>query len=205
MSDETARIQSAIDCFNAGHPNALDDMFARTGQRMAQIARRLLRRPDERVAAVEQTGDLVQEASIRLMRALRDIHVATPVEFLRLSARMMRRALLDLARHHYGPEGSAANRAHVRIGASSTSPGLTPSADTTHSPGKLAAWAEFHDRVDSLDDRLRTVFDLLWYQEKTQEEAAALLGVSVPTIKRDWREAKLALIEMLGDEFPETD
>ena len=46
------------------------------------------------------------------------------------------------------------------------------------------------------------MFDLLWYQELSQQEAATLLGVSVPTVKRRWSDAKIELIDALGDNFP---
>ena len=45
-------------------------------------------------------------------------------------------------------------------------------------PRDLAAWAEFHAQVERLADEDREAFDLLWYQELSQAEAAALLGVS---------------------------
>ena len=41
-----------------------------------------------------------------------------------------------------------------------------------------------------LPDDLREVFDLLWYQEMLQSEAAAILGISVPTVKLRWMKAR---------------
>jgi RNA polymerase sigma-70 factor (ECF subfamily) len=202
LGETTARVQSALDRFRAGDGQALDDIFARSAQRLEQMARRMLRGSFARVATLEQTADVVQEAVIRLLRALPETPLSSPLEFYRLSARTMRRTLIDFARHHYGPEGSAANRAHVPFAGTSTAPGLDPRADNTHNPESLAAWAEFHERVATLPDVQREVFDLLWYSELSQEDAAQLLAVSVPTVKRRWRDAKLAIIEMLGDNLP---
>ena len=53
-------------------------------------------------------------------------------------------------------------------------------------PANLAAWAEFHAQVEHLPEEQREVFDLLWYQELSQAEAATLLGVSERTVKRRW-------------------
>jgi DNA-directed RNA polymerase specialized sigma24 family protein len=164
MGEETALVQSALDRFNAGDPQARNDLFARAAQRLQRIARRMLHGSFERVAALEQTGDVTQEASLRLLKALADVKIVTPPEFFRLSSAVMRRVLIDLARHHYGPEG-----------------------------------------VDKLPDEQREVFDLLWYQELSQEEAAGVLGMSVPTVKRRWRDAKMELIDVLGDNFPGLD
>ncbi len=62
------------------------------------------------------------------------------------------------------------------------------------------AWTEFHEHVERLGAEEREVFDLLWYQEFTQEDAAALLGLSVKTVSRRWREARLHLGQALGGE-----
>ena len=45
---------------------------------------------------------------------------------------------------------------------------------------------------------VRAVFDLLWYQELTQAEAAALLGVAVRTVKSRWLNARLRVQQELG-------
>ncbi len=53
-----------------------------------------------------------------------------------------------------------------------------------------------------LPDELSSVFDLIYYQGLTQAEAAEVLGVSEATIKRSWREARLALHDALGGRLP---
>jgi RNA polymerase sigma-70 factor (ECF subfamily) len=153
----------------------------------------------ERVGALEQTGDVTQEAALRLLKGLREVKILTAAEFFRLSSAIMRRVLIDLARHHYGPEGSAAHRAAAPAEPSDAG---APTAGSSNAPDALAAWSEFHERVEQLPEEQRAVFDLLWYQELSQEEAAGVLGVAVPTVKRRWRDAKLELIDLLGDNFP---
>jgi RNA polymerase sigma-70 factor (ECF subfamily) len=44
-----------------------------------------------------------------------------------------------------------------------------------------------------LPDQEREVFDLLYYEGVSQDEAAAILGCSARTIRRRWNEAKLRL------------
>src|SRR5262249_45384205 len=157
---------------------ALDDIFTRSALRIERMARRMLRGSFERVAAQEQTGDVVQEASLRLVRALREMYgkpeerVKSPLEFFRLTAQMMRRALIDLSRHHYGPEGSAANRANPPRAGASTAPGFDAAGNTDHNPEALAAWTDFHEAAEKLPSDLHDVFDLLWYDDLSQDEAA---------------------------------
>jgi DNA-directed RNA polymerase specialized sigma24 family protein len=62
----------------------------------------------------------------------------------------------------------------------------------------LRRWTEFHEAAARLPDDLRAVFDLLWYQEMPQAEAAALLGVAVPTVKLRWMKARLLVQQDLG-------
>jgi RNA polymerase sigma factor (sigma-70 family) len=202
VGEETALIQSALDRFNAGDQQALDDLFARAAARLQRIASRMLHGSFQRVAEQEQTGDVVQEASVRLLKALAEVPVRTSAEFFRLSSAIMRRALIDLARHHYGPEGAAAHQAAAPAAEGSGPGGRTPAAASSSAPEALAAWGEFHGLVEKLPTEQREVFDLLWYQELSQEEAASVLGVSVPTVKRRWRDAKMELIGVLGDILP---
>ena len=46
----------------------------------------------------------------------------------------------------------------------------------------------------------REVFELIWYQDLTHADAAAVLGVATKTIQRRWREARLQLHHLLDDD-----
>jgi RNA polymerase sigma-70 factor (ECF subfamily) len=70
---------------------------------------------------------------------------------------------------------------------------------TTHNPLALTFWTEFHQTVEGLPDLERKVFELLWYQEMPQAEAAALLHVSESTIRRHWLSARRQLGAFLKD------
>ncbi len=69
-------------------------------------------------------------------------------------------------------------------------------------PQRLAQWTEFHRQVESLPEVERDVFDLLWYAELTQQEAADCIGISVRSVKRRWRSARLLLATELEDCLP---
>ena len=62
----------------------------------------------------------------------------------------------------------------------------------------MRRWTEFHEAAARLPDDLRAVFDLLWYQELSQAEAAALLGIAVRTVKLRWMKARLRVQQALG-------
>jgi RNA polymerase sigma-70 factor (ECF subfamily) len=82
-------------------------------------------------------------------------------------------------------------------GPSDTGPRHEPSS-TTLDGEKVQRWTEFHEAAGRLPGELRTVFDLLWYQGLSQAEAAAVLGVAVPTVKLRWMKARLRVQQALG-------
>ena len=65
-------------------------------------------------------------------------------------------------------------------------------------PRKIGGVRRTADRAARLPDDLRAVFDLLWYQGMSQAEAAALLGIAVPTVKLRWMKARLRVQQALG-------
>ena len=69
-------------------------------------------------------------------------------------------------------------------------------------PATLAAWCEFHEQVRHLPPDEREVVDLLFYQELTQAEAAALLQVTKRTVQRRWQSALLKLHATLEGHWP---
>jgi RNA polymerase sigma-70 factor (ECF subfamily) len=200
MSDSTnAAVQACLDRLRAGDGSALPDLLRRTQDHLARLARRILRDYPE-VQRWEQTDDVLQEALVRLCDAVKAVRPADPKHFFRLCATHVRRRLIDLARR-YG--GRPAVGPPVESGSDST-PGPSPEpADSTNEPGRLAAWAEFHAQVEALPEDDRDLFDLLWYQDLSQAEAAAVLGANVNTVKDRWRRARRRLLAACGGRLPE--
>ncbi len=60
-------------------------------------------------------------------------------------------------------------------------------------------WTEFHQQVEALPEDEREVFNLLWYGELTQAEAAEILGIAVRTVIRRWQAARVRLYKVLSD------
>jgi len=203
-SSKTLQIQGWIDRLLAGDESARKGLLNCACDRLERLTRKMLR-AFPRVKRWEQTGDVLQNASMRLYRTLEQITPRDVREFSRLAALNIRRELLDLTKHYCGPLGQDAKHATWQ-GASDESrsgPDNAQPADQTDDPAKLAAWGEFHKQVEALPEENREVFDLLWYQGLSQAEAAAVLHVSERTIKRRWQAARLTLFQALGGEPPE--
>jgi RNA polymerase sigma-70 factor (ECF subfamily) len=198
--DKTSHLQALLDRLNHDDPAARDELIARAADRLRRLARRML---DDfrRVRRWEGSDDVLQNALLRLWRALQAVRPQSVREFFRLAAVQVRRELLDMARHYHGPEGAGAH--HASVGGSAPLADADHPMETSEEPSRLARWGEFHDAVEALPDEEREAVDLLWYQELTQDEAAALLNTSASTVRRRWRSALLKLHEVLHGELPE--
>lgn len=176
-----------------------------TYQRLLRLTQKM--KSDFRgVGRWEQTEDVLQNASVRLYDALAAANIEDARHYFRLAALQIRRELIDMCRKYRGPQGIGANHAtqlRDRDGDERNAMPYEP-GDRTHNPDDLLAWSDFHQCVEKLPDKEREVFELLWYHELKQDEAAELMGVSTRHIKRLWRSARLMLHEQLSDRTRES-
>jgi RNA polymerase sigma-70 factor (ECF subfamily) len=203
MSDEPSsvlRLQGYLERMNAGDPAAREELFRHVAGRLERLTRKMLQ-GFPGVRRWEETGDVLQNAVVRLLRALGAVRPGSLREFFGLSAEQVRRELIDLARHYQGPQGAGAHHAS-QAGLDGERGPLADKPDLTHEPSALAGWAEFHQQVEGLPEEEREVVNLLFYQELPQAEAAALLGVTVRTVQRRWQSALLALHAVLKGHWP---
>jgi RNA polymerase sigma-70 factor (ECF subfamily) len=135
-----------------------------------------------------ETDDVLQNALVRLLGALRSVRPQTPRDFFALASLQIRRELLDLARHFYGPEGLGANHDSRPPAGSNSSGGLEP-ADVREESAARARWLELHELIDRLPAEEREVIGLLFYQGLSQAEAAEVLNVGLRTVQRRWHDA----------------
>jgi RNA polymerase sigma factor (sigma-70 family) len=175
----------------SGDAVAVDALLRHFGARLTLLTRRMLG-SFQRVKRWEDTDDVLQSVLVRLLGALREGRPATPREFLGLATLQIRRELIDLARHYYGPEGIGAN--HDSQGnRDSQQLGRAEPADISHEPSALAQWTDLHREIDALPDEEREVVGLLFYQGLSQAEAAVVLQMSLRTVQRRWHDALVKL------------
>jgi len=205
MADATqssTQIQLGLNRLREGDKSARDQLLKIACGRLTRLARKMLRRYPG-VRQWEQTDDILQNAAMRLCRALDVIKPVSVRSFINLAAVQIRRELIDLARHYEGPEGPGRYHASLSVSDGSGSrPSLPDPGTETDDPARLATWTEFHSEVSALPDAEKEIFDLLWYQGLTQAEAAALLGLTERVVRYRWRVARLKLHERLGGRLP---
>ncbi|HEY6565581.1 MAG TPA: sigma-70 family RNA polymerase sigma factor [Pirellulaceae bacterium] len=189
-SNETSRVlEDCLTRLRRGDVSARDELIAEACQRLTRLTRKMLH-DYPRVHRWEETDDVFQRSVMRICKALEQVTPASVTEFIRLAACQIRRELIDLARHYYGPHGLGA---HHLTNHGSADLASIPRTGESREPSRLIDWAEFHQRIDELPQELRQVFDLVWYQGLSQLQAAGLLGVHERTIRRRWREACISV------------
>jgi RNA polymerase sigma-70 factor (ECF subfamily) len=194
MMDESHSVglTSLLQRMQSGDMTVRNQLFRTAQTKLEQLARRMLRR-QMYLRRWAETDDVLQNACIRLMRALDSTTPTDSREFFNLVAAMIRRELIDLARYFL----AARRRDPDRL--DNQPEPVAPDVDWI----ELDRWTALHEAVEQLPVELREVFALTLYHGWTQPEIAKLFGVDVRTVRRRWRTAIEALHQALGGAFPE--
>jgi RNA polymerase sigma-70 factor (ECF subfamily) len=198
-SASTAYVATCLERLRDGDAAALNQLIARTSARLQRLAAKMFA-GFPRLQRWEAADDVFQNATMRLCRALNAKVPESPCAYYRLASMQIRRELIDLARHYFGPQGSASqyeSTAPADSDAGSSALAAIEASTDTQNPGRLAEWTEFHRAVEFLPEAERDVFEMIWYQGLKQEEIADLLGIDVRTVQRRWRHARIQLHDHL--------
>ena len=164
--------------WRGGDETALDALMPLVHDELRRIARRCLH--GERANHSVQATELVNEAFLRLVD-VQHVDWQNRTHFLAMSARLMRRVLVDLARSRGADKrGGGAVRVTLDdavIGA------VAPDADVIRIDDALQALA-------ALDERKSRVVELRFFGGLTADETAVALQVSAKTVLRDWEFAR---------------
>jgi RNA polymerase sigma factor (TIGR02999 family) len=122
----------------------------------------------------------VNEAYLRLVD-VRQVDWQNRVHFLAMSARLMRRILVDAAR----ARGSAKRGGEVvRVS-------LSEATGSSDEPGEdVIALSDALEKLEQVDPRKGRIVELRFFAGLSVEETAVALEVSKQTVMRDWTFAK---------------
>jgi RNA polymerase sigma-70 factor (ECF subfamily) len=192
---DSVNLQNYITRWQAGDRAAADALLRATGTRLEKLARRMTRSfPNVRGQA--DTGDVLQNSLIRLLRTLRTLRPTTTRDFFNLAAVHIRRELLDLARRCKG-------KAWVPLDLPEDSSHPTRCAEPEAPPPEdFDLWVRFHEAVDELPVEEREVVGLVFYHGWTQVRIAELFDVDERTIRRRWSSACERLRALVGRDVP---
>lgn len=167
--------------WRGGEADALDRLAPLVYAELHRIAHRYMR--DERKNRSLQTTALVHEAYLRLVAVTR-VDWQSRNHFFAVSANMMRRILVEAARRR-GASKRGGDASHVALDERLVAV-VEPGAD-------VVALDEALDRLHALEPRKARVVELRYFGGLSVAETADVLEVSVETVMRDWRMAKLWL------------
>ena len=181
------RVTALLQAWSAGDRTALDQLVPVVHAELRRLARRYMRR--ERAGHTLQTTALIHEAYIRLVDA-QGVNWQNRAHFFGISARVMRRVLVDFARERgYRKRGGGDRRVpldEVLLVADA------PDQDLVALDDALNALAE-------VDPRKSRAIELRFFGGLSIAEAALVLDVSPETVKRDCRLAKAWLLRRLTE------
>jgi RNA polymerase sigma factor (sigma-70 family) len=196
---DTSRIELALHELRMRRKGSADRLIEIADERAQSLTRRFLS-AFPTVAAWYETGDVRQLALLRLNRTFAVVEIQDAAHFHRLIARKIRETLLDLKRQIQGPRGLA-RFVRTGAGASDSRTVWEEPQDDSLDPRRLSEWLEIHQAIDSLPPPHREMFDLLWYGDLSQEDAADALGISTRHVRRRWNQARLALYAAIPEAF----
>ena len=189
-SPSPAAVTELLQAWSNGDDGALEQLMPLVEVELRRLARGYMAR--ERPDHTLQATALVNEAFVRLTDA-RQVRWQDRAHFLGISARLMRRVLVDYARRRgFHKRGGDAQRVTLQDDLVRTP---DPAFDVVALDRALEALAKF-------DMRKNRIVELRFFGGLSVEETAEVLQVSPDTVKRDWRLAKLWLLRELEGERP---
>ena len=172
--------------WSRGDGEALDRLAPLVYGKLRQLAAHYLRR--ERSGHTLETGALVNEAFLRLLGQGR-VSWKNRSHFFAIAALMMRRVLIDEARRRQCA-GRGAGAPNLPLDAAAE----VASAEASQAP----ALDEALRLLGARHPQARKIVELRFFGGLNESEIAAVLGISVPTVKRRWRFARAWLHRYLA-------
>lgn len=182
LNDKDAKL--LLDAWRAGDVAARDQLFDRLYVQLRKISANLLR--GEGPISLT-TGDLVSEAVMRVVSS-ETIEFNDKAHFLALSARTMRRVLIDHFRKH-----ASDKREHQKVTLVTHLMGGQESIDIRELENALM-------RLKAINGGRVRIVEMRYFGGMSFEEIAEVLGCSASTVKRDWRVSRAWLLETLEEQ-----
>lgn len=193
-STTTIAIESALNRFSAGDASAKDELIHRAMERLAMIARRLLRGYGGEQRVEMWTNDLFGEAYPRLSKALDDVRPTSVPQFFGLARLQFERVLLDTVRKK--PRTVPFSQLPPNSSCSSQAIDVK---DAQGGDGDLII-----DLVEAISKLPEKQAETVWLKlaGHTHREIGELLGVHHDTIDGYWQKAAIKLVRHLAPFMP---
>lgn len=190
--DTTVELQSLLDRLRAGDQAARRAFLEQACDRLRRLASKILYGSFPSLHARHDVDSVVHETWLRLMQAVDKADPPTVADFFRLAAHKIRQVLLDMAdrQRRIDQRETFLSRADSRSAPHDA-------ANETYDGARLALWTEFHEKVGTLPDLERSVFEMHYYLGLPQTEIAKITGLHPRKVSYLW----VAATEALADEL----
>ena len=173
-----SHITDLLVAWSGGDEHALETLMPLVHGELRRLARRQM--AGEREGHTLQTTALINEAYLRLVDLTR-VRWQDRAHFLAMSARLMRRILVDHAR----------SRLYAKRGGGAATVSLDETVVVTNDARPdLVALDDALQALAAVDARKSQVVEMRFFGGLSVEETAEALGVSPQTVMRDWRLAR---------------
>ena len=192
---DSAHVTTLLLAWGDGDEGALEQLVPLVHRELRHLAKRAMAM--ERADHTLQPTALVNEVYLRLVD-MKSVRWNDRAHFFALSARLMRRILVDIARsHQYQKRGGG-------LATILLEDDLVPAPERGED---LVALDEALERLARFDPRRSQVVELRFFGGLGIEEVAEVLKVSRQTVMRDWTLARTWLFRELrgGDASSEAD
>ena len=187
MLPSPVELTRMLKAWGAGDTSVLARLTLVVYAELHHIARRNMAAEHE--GHLLQPTALVNEAFIRLLGE-EPVEWTSRAHFFGFAARLMRQILIDFARRQE-TEKRGQRSPHVDLSAAGDVP--ANQAD----PVDLIDLDQALDELTQLDARQAEIVTLRYFGGLENAEIAAVLGISEPTVLRDWRMARAWLLDRL--------
>jgi RNA polymerase sigma factor (TIGR02999 family) len=171
--------------WRGGESGAFDRLLPLVDQELRRLARQQMRR--ERGGHTLQATALVNEAYLRLVES-QPVDWQSRAHFFAVAARIMRHILVDYARA----------RGNRKRGGDMEKVSIDAALLVAEAERDLVGLDEALSRLEAIHPRQARIVELRFFGGLNVQETAEAIQVSIDTVKRDWRFAKLWLLRELG-------
>jgi RNA polymerase sigma factor (TIGR02999 family) len=184
-TEKTEDLTLLLTLMQQGDGQAGEKAIALVYSELHRIASRELRH--ERPGHVLQTTALIHEAYTRLIGS-KGLEIQNRMHFFSVASQQMRRVLVDHARAgHAQKRGGGA----VQVALDNVQAGIDPRAID------LVSLDEALGVFEQIDPRAAQVVEMRFFGGYADQEIGEALGVSLPTVRRDWEFARSWLYDRM--------
>ncbi len=188
MTDSpTHEVTQLLKAWTAGDQSALDKLAPLVYEQLHRLAQHYM--AGQRPGHTLQTTALVNEVYLRLVDC-GQVNWQDRAHFFAVSAQLMRRILIDFARSR-GYQKRGGGLFHISL---EDAPSVCSEPDPD-----IVALDDALKELAKVDDRKSRVVELRFFGGLSVEETAEVLRVSVETVGRDWKMAKMWLLQELSE------